>query len=277
MATLVFRFLLAAALLSAVPVFAQQPTPATQAAPPAALPPTDVIVKLTGDELPVHIVEVTPDMVKYHRADNPQGPLFSVFKRDVFMVRYANGTKDVFGTPAPAPARVPDYNYSPAISTVRTYNKVPITERDSVFDHVQAGGPRIGLTVVGNGKLRDRLRDEFDASNVITQIGWQFEQRLFTLPHGPTGLIEFVPLIGGLEQGLFLPSISGILGLRGQNGLEIGLGPNLSLAGAGMAFAAGQTIKGKYVNVPINFAVVPAREGTRVSFLIGFTYITQNR
>ena len=147
-----------------------------------------------------------------------------------------------------------------------------MTAEDSVFRHVSAAGPRIGLTVIGKGELRNKLRDDYDATNIVSQFGWQFEQRLFSLPHGPTGLFEFVPLIGGLEQGLFLPSVSGILGVRGQTGLEVGVGPNLSLAGAGLVLAAGHTVTGRFVNVPINFAVVPSREGARFSFLLGFTY-----
>ena len=279
-------------LLSAGAVFAQQtPTPAP-AVPAPVVPaqpnatPADIIVKRNGDDIAARIEEVTPELVKYRRADNPQGPLFTVLRSEVFMIRYANGTKDVFNGPNPRPAApaAPDVAFPslpppPPPAPVRTYNQVPVvaTAEDSVFARMAAGGPRIGVTVIGNGRLRDKLRDEYDATNVVSQFGWQFEQRLFTLPHGPMGLFEFIPLIGGLEQGLFLPSVSGILGIRGRTGLEVGVGPNLSLAGAGLVLAAGHTVQGKYLNVPINFAVVPSREGARFSFLLGFTYHTQTR
>ncbi|MBC7447518.1 MAG: hypothetical protein H7330_05610 [Hymenobacteraceae bacterium] len=257
------------------PVHAQTTTP-----PPAAQPnppPADIIVKRNGDDIAAQIVEVTPDVIKYRRVDNPQGPLFTLYRAEVFMIRYANGTKDVFNGPRPATPPMP-----PATDRVppsATYSSPPpppkMTAEDTVFAHVAAGGPRIGVTYIGPGKLRNRLRDDYDATYFISQIGWQFEQRLFSLPQGPTGLVEFVPLIGGLEQGLFLPSISGILGIRGRTGLEVGIGPNLSLAGAGLVLAAGHTVQGRFINVPINFAVVPSREGARFSFLLGFTYRTQ--
>ncbi len=254
-------------LFAAPAVLAQQtPLPAAPVAP--AAPPTDLIIKRSGEEVIAHIVEVMPDMVKYRRADNPQGPLFSTLTAEIFMVRYANGTKQVFAAPRVAQPANP-------VSTLPVL--APRTSEDSVFAAVEAGGPRIGFTVVGNGELRDRLRDKYDASNVVTQFGWQFESRLFRLPSGLSGLFEFVPLIGGLEQGLFLPSASGILGIRGANGLEFGFGPNISLAGAGLAVAAGTTIQGKYVNVPINLAMVPGRQGNRFSLLIGFTYRRNQR
>ena len=260
-------------LLAAPAVLAQQaPLPATPVVPATPVPPaassSDLIIKRTGEEVAAHIVEVMPDVVKYHRADNPQGPLFSTLTAEIFMVRYANGTKQVFAAPRAAQAANP-------VSTLPVL--APRTPEDSIFAPLEAGGPRIGFTVVGNGRLRDRLRNDYSASNVVTQFGWQFETRLFRLPSGVSGLFEFVPLIGGLEQGLFLPSASGILGIRGANGLEFGFGPNLSLAGAGLAVAAGTTIQGKYVNVPINLAMVPGRQGNRFSLLIGFTYRRNQR
>src|SRR5687767_506759 len=63
----------------------------------------DLLTKRNGDELSVKVVEITPAEVKYRRADNPDGPLISVWRSDVFMIRYANGTKEVFGNGA-APA-----------------------------------------------------------------------------------------------------------------------------------------------------------------------------
>ncbi len=283
-----FRAALAVVALLAgfSPVLAQQtpaPAPATPTSPaqPNATP-ADIIVKRNGDDIAGHVEEVTPELVKYRRADNLQGPLFTVLRSEVFMIRYANGTKDVFG-PTPSRPALPDPStITNRVPPVATYSAPPpppppYTSEDSVFAHVGAGGPRIGVTYIGKGALRNKLRDDFDATNVISQFGWQFEQRLFTLPHGPMGLFEFIPLIGGLEQGLFLPSVSGILGIRGRTGLEVGVGPNLSLAGAGMVFAVGHTVQGKYINVPINFAVVPSREGARFSFLLGFTYRTQTR
>lgn len=62
----------------------------------------DNIVLRTGEEVKAKVEEVGLTEVKYKRADNHTGPLYSVLKSDVLMIKYENGTKDVFATAAPA-------------------------------------------------------------------------------------------------------------------------------------------------------------------------------
>jgi hypothetical protein len=216
----------------------------------------DTLIRKTGEEVQVKVLEVTPDLVKYKRSDNPDGPLISVRKTDLFMVKYANGTKEVFSASPTAPAK--------------TTTKTSIPE--DAPEQIKLNGPRIGLTYLAEGELSRRLDEEFNASPLITQFGWQFETQIFNSDQGVAGLLELIPLIGGLEQGLFLPSISGIIGLRGKSGVEFGVGPNLSLAGAALVFATGTTIRSGNMNYPLNFAFVPSKEGARFSFMVGFNY-----
>jgi hypothetical protein len=56
----------------------------------------DLITLKSGDEVKSKVLEVTPDMIKYKNWSNPEGPTYSVSKGEVFMIKYANGTKDVF-------------------------------------------------------------------------------------------------------------------------------------------------------------------------------------
>ncbi len=130
-------------------------------------------------------------------------------------------------------------------------------------------GPRFGVTYV-TADLARRLDEEFDAHPVITQFGWQFETRLFATDTGLSGLTELVPLIGGLEQGLFLPSLSFLVGLRTASGFEVGLGPNASIGGAAYVLAIGATTRYGDLNVPVNFSTVLSGEGVRLSLLVGF-------
>jgi len=113
-------------------------------------------------------------------------------------------------------------------------------------------GPRIGMTVITNGMIVDEL-----GSNFLTQFGYQFEKQIAGNEE-IAGLIEGIVMIGGLEQGLFLPSISGLFGARSASGFEFAVGPNLSLAGAGLVIGVGKTIKMGSINIPINFAWVPS-------------------
>ena len=96
-----------------------------------------------------------------------------------------------------------------------------------------------------------------NAKPVIAQFGWQFE-RQFMNAGNTAGIVEFIPLIGGFEQGLFLPSLSTLVGIRNAKGFELALGPNLSLSGIGMVLGAGFNLKSGNINFPINIAYVPS-------------------
>ncbi len=56
----------------------------------------DMIVLKNGDEISSKVLEVTSDVVKYKKWSNQDGPTYSSTKAEVFMIKYANGTKDVF-------------------------------------------------------------------------------------------------------------------------------------------------------------------------------------
>lgn len=60
----------------------------------------DVITKSNGEELKVKVLEVTQSEVKYKRFDQQDGPIFTISKSDIFMLKYQNGAKDMFGESA---------------------------------------------------------------------------------------------------------------------------------------------------------------------------------
>ena len=135
---------------------------------------------------------------------------------------------------------------------------------------VNLAGPRFGFTILSDQTI-DRLRDyDVHVGSSISQFGWQFERQFFARADGPTVLSEWVPLIGGLDQGVAIPSLSWLVGIRTREGAEFGIGPNVSPGGVGLVLSAGVTFRAGVLNVPMNFAVVPSRYGTRVSMLTGF-------
>lgn len=147
-----------------------------------------------------------------------------------------------------------------------------LTTSFSLFSQEQVEslfGPRIGGTLI-TGSLSQKLKDDYKAQPFITQFGWQFEYRFFTTQKGVTGIVELIPLIGGVEQNLFFPSFSSLVGMRAKNGIEFGVGPNVSVTGFGIVFAIGCNIKTNEINWPINLAVFPSSEGLRYTLLLGF-------
>ena len=131
-------------------------------------------------------------------------------------------------------------------------------------------GPRFGVTFLTR-EMRDSIQVTFEkkVGPVITQFGWQWE-RQFNTGGGLTPVTEWILLVGGLEQGVVLPSLSWMVGLRSQGGTEFGVGPNLGPGGMGMVLAAGINRTSGNLNIPFNIAVVPSSEGIRVGLLAGF-------
>ena len=56
----------------------------------------DIIVLKNGDEIKSKVLEVSTNQVKYKKWGNQEGPTYSSIKSDIFMIKYSNGTKDVF-------------------------------------------------------------------------------------------------------------------------------------------------------------------------------------
>jgi len=132
-------------------------------------------------------------------------------------------------------------------------------------------GPRIGMTYLSPGVV-DSINEDFnkDINPMVSQFGWQFEKRFMSSDTGATAVTEWVLLFGGVDQGVVIPSLSWLVGMRTVSGIEIAAGPNLSAAGTGIAIAAGVTARVGNLNVPFNVAVVPSEHGPRFSFLLGF-------
>jgi hypothetical protein len=51
-----------------------------------------------GDEIKAKVEEVQNTEIKYRKYDNLPGLSYTMNKSDIFMVKYENGSKDVFGT-----------------------------------------------------------------------------------------------------------------------------------------------------------------------------------
>jgi len=150
-----------------------------------------------------------------------------------------------------------------------------------------AFGPRVGVSyvLVGFKEFNDAVQNIFpDGSReyipIFTQFGLNLEQRLRLGDTQSHFAFQEVLLLGGLDQGILLPSLSVLVGFRSRAGLEFGLGPNISLerssgeigVSLAVAFSAGWTFVFSNVFVPVDLAFVPSPEGSRVSLLTGFNF-----
>ena len=99
-------------------------------------------------------------------------------------------------------------------------------------ERLNLSGPRMG-GVVFTGETADRLRSSrsnggYDAIPLMFQFGYQFEKQYLNSGNFQA-LFEFLPVVTGLDQGLFIPSFTFMNGLRNnKNGWEFAFGPTLN-------------------------------------------------
>lgn len=107
------------------------------------------------------------------------------------------------------------------------------TNNNPEINRLRLDGPRMGFTSY-SGELHKRMTDSkkdggFEAFPAMFQFGYQFEKQY--LNEGKVqALFEFVPMITGLDQGYFIPSVSIMHGVRSNvNGWEFAFGPTFNL------------------------------------------------
>ena len=249
----------------------------------------DKITLLNGTEIIAKLNEISDTEVKYKLFDNQNGPDRVLLKKDIFSIKYENGKIEVYNS---GNLNSENPNANPGIN-LNDNSKFDPDKSDFAKKKLKKfEGPRIGATYINNGTVRDYLDSE-NKSPVITQFGWQFETRLFTADDGTSALLEFIPLVGGFDQGLFLPSISILTGIRNATdakmSLEFAVGPNFSITrnwenkaapSIGLVIAVGTNIKKSNINFPINLVFVPSvgekhdgkdyETGWKLSLIFGF-------
>lgn len=99
----------------------------------------DLIVKRNAEQIEAKVTEITDAHVKYHKASNPDGPLYNIAKSEVSMIRYANGDQDVFvaeeaatETETKSAPPVTEVSAAPAASTVAAPTLAPMAPVQTV-------------------------------------------------------------------------------------------------------------------------------------------------
>ncbi len=138
----------------------------------------------------------------------------------------------------------------------------PASTRVKQLPRRHLSGPRFGFTTF-TGDVAD-LRQSVGKEAIMSQFGWQFETQIRSLSDGNQALMEWVFLVGGVEQDELNLSLSWMTGFRLPNGLEFGVGPNISITKdnsdptTSMVIAVGKTMPFGDLYVPVNLAVAVA-------------------
>ena len=105
---------------------------------------------------------------------------------------------------------------------------------NSGINRLNLSGTRMGVvTMLGSNKniiKKSESEGGFEAVPVFFNFGYQFETQY--LNQGRVqGLFEFIPSINGLEQGLTMPSLTVLHGVRdNKTGFEFAFGPSFGIA-----------------------------------------------
>lgn len=145
----------------------------------------DTITLKNGEEIEAKVLEITPDIIKYKKFNNLDGPTISILKSEVFMIKYENGTKDVFGVEDKEPIKTPDVEYKKidikdkSESTTVTYSKVEYDrpEFDREVYHLLKVNPLLvfsgDIPIYYERRLSDHLAAE--AGIGITHMDYLYE------------------------------------------------------------------------------------------------------
>ena len=157
----------------------------------------------------------------------------------------------------------------------------PASAQDSIPESMRArqlprqklSGPRFGFTTF-TGDVAD-FRRAVGKSAIMSQFGWQFETQIVSGRSGHQALMEWVVLVGGVEQDEVNTSVAWLAGFRFPSGFELGVGPNLSIPSDGdtttsMVVATGATLPLGGFYLPANLAVAFGRGGPRITTLVGW-------
>ena len=71
----------------------------------------DVITLKNGTDINALVQEIGDVEVKYKKFDNPNGPNYTLKNSEILIIRYANGTKDIFSEEA-KPVESRDFSIS---------------------------------------------------------------------------------------------------------------------------------------------------------------------
>ncbi|MDR1341738.1 MAG: hypothetical protein LBK18_00615 [Prevotellaceae bacterium] len=117
----------------------------------------DIITLKNGDEIKAKVQEIGISEVKYKKYDNLTGPVYTLLKAEIFMIKYENGKKDVFKD-------------EPAAAAVSTENKpeeglAPTKSQNMALGLFTGQKPKASLEIA-NTKFENAYGEKLSAQEV---------------------------------------------------------------------------------------------------------------
>jgi hypothetical protein len=139
----------------------------------------DIIIKGNGDEISAKVLEVGLELIKYKKFDNVNGPTFEILKSEVFMIRYANGTKDVFNEIQN------ETSYKPSKKPNKKNNQLAFTENHKSTSLFYGVSALFGLSAFSSGVDGSSASIKSYAIGPVSLIGNRAVSNKISLHYGP--------------------------------------------------------------------------------------------
>ena len=121
----------------------------------------DIITLKSGDDVEALVQEVGELEIKYKKFENPDGPNYTLKKAELFMIRYANGSKDVFADNKPSDVLVDNVDNTPTVAVTMATPTTTTTKQPTI----QNNKGEVYVNFWGNLKYRS---DKTKVRNVET-------------------------------------------------------------------------------------------------------------
>jgi hypothetical protein len=119
----------------------------------------DVITLKNGEDIEALVQEIGEVDVKYKKFDNPNGPNYTLKKAEIFMIRYANGSKDVFvDNTTPPPVSVE--STKPSTVSAQTTQGQPTTQSQALLQN------ETPIVALSNGRVGDGYGSKISSTKV---------------------------------------------------------------------------------------------------------------
>ena len=169
-----------------------------------ALQAQDVIIKENGEEIKAKVTEVGNTEIKYKKFGNESGPTYTISKSELFMIKYANGSKDVIPVTPQIPVQPSVPTVAPA-SVSESKTSQDVQKKHENNDERKSNYFMLSLTP---GKIKDADDYFFDirmgaTHNYSPYIGWD----IFSLHLGTS-----VKTIENIGETLAIQLMTGIRG-----------------------------------------------------------------
>lgn len=114
-----------------------------------AISAQDLIVKKNGEDQQAKILEVGQNEIKYRKWDNLEGPIYSIPVSEILLIRYENGTNEVFNKKTYTPVYNGDSNREVSSSIMPGMRYKDYHKLYKASDYIHATGDRYSPALGG--------------------------------------------------------------------------------------------------------------------------------